>query len=82
MNIQLQENVVQEVARLAPAGWDKIIVNIEIDEVDNELVLSPECVYFEGNVSSYAKSGSSLKIGVKSCDDTFYFVKSFGNSCR
>ena len=62
MSIHLQENTVQAVAILAPSGWSKIVVNIEIDEVDNELVLSPEGLYFNGTVSN------ELRLGIDATD--------------
>ncbi|WP_445363545.1 hypothetical protein ACJJIQ_02040 [Microbulbifer sp. ANSA003] len=38
---ELQKNTVYEVIDLAPKDWINISVNIEIDEIDGEIVLSP-----------------------------------------
>jgi hypothetical protein len=62
MSIQLQETTVQEVASLAPLGWNKIVVNIEIDEVDGELLVSPEGLYFVGN------DVHELRLGIDATD--------------
>jgi len=64
MSIKLQESTVIEVASLAPAGWSKITVNIEIDDVDDELVLSPQAFYYNGD------SRHELRLGI---DATDYF---------
>ena len=36
MSIEFQKNVVQEVAGLVGPGWEKITVNIEIDDVEGD----------------------------------------------
>lgn len=46
MSIQMQENTVQEVVNLAPEGWEKVEINIEIDDVDGEIIVSPKSKYF------------------------------------
>lgn len=50
MSIEFQKNVVQEVAGLVGPGWEKITVNIEIDDVEGEIVVSPEAdVWYDGS---------------------------------
>jgi|SRR5690554_5068904 len=62
MSIELQESAVQEVASLAPPGWDKIHMNIEIDDVDGEIVVSPKAKFFIGGVPS------ELRLGIDATD--------------
>lgn len=38
---ELQEKTVVELAEIAPDNWDTISVNMEIDEIDGETVMSP-----------------------------------------
>ena len=49
MSVNLQGNVVQEVLLLVPHKWDKIQLNIEIDDIEGELVISPKGKYFIGD---------------------------------
>ncbi|WP_196518303.1 hypothetical protein [Halomonas sp. PA16-9] len=55
MSVNLQGNVVQEVLLLVPHKWDKIQLNIEIDDIEGELVISPKGKYLlVMNCMSYA----------------------------
>ncbi len=40
MSVELQKIAVQEIALLVPQKWDKIQLNIEIDDIEGELVIS------------------------------------------
>lgn len=49
MSVNLQGDVVQEILLLASHKWDKIQLNIEIDDIEGELVISPKGKYFIGD---------------------------------
>ena len=46
MILHLQENIIHEVAGILPERWDKVTINLEIDLVDDEIVISPKNKYF------------------------------------
>lgn len=46
MSIDIQENLVREVAGIVPETWEKITINIEIDDLDGEIVKSDESDYW------------------------------------
>lgn len=48
MITDLQDAAVNEVISLAPAGWAKILANVEIDEIAGECVVSPDVSVFIG----------------------------------
>lgn len=62
MSVQMQENIVKEVLDLAPAGWEKITVNIEIGDIDGDTVVSPKSKYFIKN------EGHELRLGIDATD--------------
>ncbi|MGP5326831.1 immunity protein YezG family protein [Vreelandella titanicae] len=49
MSVELQKIAVQEIALLVPQKWDKVQLNIEIDDIEGELVISPKGKYFIGD---------------------------------
>lgn len=46
MILHLQKSIIHEVDGVLPDHWDKVTINIEIDFVDDEIVVSPKNKYF------------------------------------
>ncbi len=51
MSIELQESIVREIVENIKENWDRLTVNIEIDDIDGELVSSDESDTWQGETS-------------------------------
>ncbi|MBZ9560087.1 MULTISPECIES: immunity protein YezG family protein [unclassified Modicisalibacter] len=57
MSVEPQETAIQEIALLAPHKWDKIQLNIEIDDIEGELVISPKGTFLIDDESHELRLG-------------------------
>ncbi len=62
MTTSLQKEIVQEVLALVSENWDRITANIEIDDVDGEIIMSPKSNYFVEGQSN------ELRLGIDATD--------------
>ena len=46
MSIEIQQDIVKEIAYSIQENWEKISLNLEIDSVHGEIVMSPKGKYF------------------------------------
>lgn len=55
MVLDLQENIIHEIVGVLPNHWEKVAINIEIDSIDGEIVISPKSKYFiQGNIHEFS----------------------------
>jgi hypothetical protein len=62
MSFELQESTVSGVVSLIKDDWTRITVNIEIDGVDGELVVSPDVSVFK------SKEEQQISLGIDAID--------------
>lgn len=60
MIVNLQESIIHEIAEILPVHWDKVTINLEIDLVDDEIVISPKNEYFIKDKSHELRLGIDI----------------------
>jgi hypothetical protein len=63
MYIELQEKIVHEVVGLVESPWEKIMVNMEIDNIDGERIISPEADFWMDGIANELR----LDIDTRNC---------------